>query len=60
MNDSLLILKGIPGDVKRKFHVACVENNISMKQVVVLCMKSLSDPAGMLKFLLDQKERGEI
>lgn len=60
MDTMQMILKGIPGEIKRNFHAACAQNDISMKQVIVLCMKNLGDPDRMLKFLLAMKKQGEI
>lgn len=52
--EGTLYMRGIPSKVKKKFKLWCVENNLSMTEVVVACMKGLVKGVGLE--LLDRKE----
>jgi hypothetical protein len=35
-----MILRSIPGDLKREFHLACVREGISMTQKIIALMRA--------------------
>lgn len=55
---AVMILKGIPQDIKDKFHISCLKNHISMKQVVQMCMAHLGEPVALETFLEHNQEKG--
>lgn len=56
--DVVMILKGIPAEVKKAFHLSCLENGTNMKQVVLMCMRHLGEPVALETFLEHNQEKG--